>query len=123
MKSIILLVAVLLLTTGVFILVKPMIVFGVMGAYSKSIKLQIFAVVFRLLLGVVLLASAHNSKFPLTFEVIGWLSIVAALVFSLIGRNKFMKLIEWAMTLVPRYGRFSGLFAILFGGFLGYAVF
>jgi len=100
-----------------------MAVFGVISTHSKSLNLHIFAVVIRLVLGIALLTYAHNSKFPLTIEVIGWLSICAAIILSLIGRDKFIKLIQWAMTVIPRYGRVSGVFAVLFGGFLGYAVF
>lgn len=123
MSYIILVFAVLMLFTGAIILVKPMSVFGVMSTHSKSLKLHIFAVVIRLVLGTVLVTYAHNSRFPLTLEVIGWLSIAAALILSIIGRNKFTKLVQWAMTLIPSYGRVSGVFAMLFGGFLGYAVF
>lgn len=123
MNYVILIFSVILLITGAIILVKPAMVFGFMNTHCKSLKLHIFAVVIRLFLGIVFIASAQNSKFPLTVEVVGWLFIATGIILSFIGRERFMKLVGWAMTLVPRYGRASGVFAILFGGFLGYAVF
>ena len=122
MNYVILVFAVIMLITGAIILVNPMTVFGLMSTHSKSLKLHVFAVVVRLFVGAVLITSAQNSKFPLTFEVLGGLFILAGIILSVIGRNKFKKLVEWAMNLVPLYGRASGAFAILFGGFLGYAV-
>ena len=122
MNYVILVFAVIMLITGVFILITPMSFFGVISAYSNSLKLHIFAVVLRLFLGVVLVTSAQNSKFPLSIELLGWLFIMASIILSLIGREKFKKLAGWAINLIPLYGRAIGAFSILIGGCLGYAV-
>ena len=123
MNYVILVFAGLMLIAGAVILVKPSTVFGLMSTYSKSLKLHVFAVVVRLFLGIVFVTSAQSSKFPLTLQVIGWLFIAAGIILSVIGRNNFKKLAGWALTLDPKYLRAGGVFAILFGGFLVYAVF
>lgn len=123
MNYVILVFASIMLIAGAIILVKPTIVFGLMSTYSKSLQLHVFAVVVRLFLGIVFVTSAQSSKFPLTLEVIGWLFITAGIMLSVIGRNNFKKLVGWGLTLLPKYGRASGAFAILFGGFLVYAIF
>ena len=123
MNNVILVFAGIMLITGAIILVKPTTVFGLMSTYSKSLQLHVFAGVVRLSLGIVFVTSAQSSKFPFTLEVIGGLFIAAGIILFVIGRNKFEKLVGWALNLVPKYGRAGGVFAILFGGFLVYAIF
>ena len=55
-------------------------------------------------------------------QILGWLALAAALLFAAMGRSRFDDLISWALALSLRLGRLSGLFALLFGGFIVYAV-
>ena len=121
MTYIILIFAAMMLLAGVIILVSPGIIFGLMKNHSKSLALHIFAVAVRLVIGVALIASAQSSKLPLTLDIIGWLFIAVGIFFCIIGRARFVKIVEWGITLLPSYGRVSGVFAILFAGLLGYA--
>jgi hypothetical protein len=41
---------------------------------------------------------------------------------GIIGRANFNRLMSWALSVAPTFGRIGGLLAILFGGFLIYAV-
>ncbi len=66
--------------------------------------------------------SATESKYPTTILVIGWISIVAASVLGIMGRTNFMRLMSWALSVAPSFGRIGGVLAILFGGFLIHAV-
>lgn len=122
MHYLILLFAVFLLATGVVMLVKPMALFGVMEKYARSLELQVVAVVVRIILGVVFILAAEDTKFPMVIQIIGWLMIVAGIIVAVIGRRRFIGLMEWAMPVLPKYGFIVGLVAIVFGGFLGYAV-
>jgi len=54
-------------------------------------------------------------------EALGWLSIIAALTFAVIGRRNFTRLMSWALSLSIPFGRFGGVFAAAFGVFLIYA--
>jgi uncharacterized BrkB/YihY/UPF0761 family membrane protein len=107
---------------GAVILVSPEAVFNILRDKLDSLGLHVLAVVVRLLIGFALITYADESRFPLTLQVLGWLSIAAAVALGVIGRNNFRKLMGWAVSLSSAYGQFGGLITLLFGGFLVYAV-
>jgi len=108
---------------GLVILFNPEIVFGLLRKNADQLSLHIIAVVIRLALGICLIEQAEISIYPLVIEVLGWLSIVAALTFGVIGRKRYKQLMHWALSdsLITRFGRFGGLLAAGFGAFLVYA--
>ena len=110
------------LVAGIIILINPETVFGLLHRKSDSLGMHILAVVVRIILGVALILCAAGSKYPTAILIIGWVSIAAAAVLGLIGRANFKKLMSWALGLTDSFGRISGFFAVLFGGFLIYAV-
>lgn len=112
---------VLTLFAGVTIIIDPAIIFGFLRRYSKNLGLQILAVSVRLVVGILLIYLADISRFPLAIEVLGWLSIIAAITFAIIGRNKFGRLMSWAISIPKLYGRVGGFIAVCFGYFLVYA--
>lgn len=112
---------VLTLVAGIVILYSPRIVFGFLRDHIENPFLQLVAVGVRLLLGALLLYLAGDSGFPLTIQVIGWLSILAAVFFAVIGRGRFIRIMNFALTVPDPYCRIGGLVAAGFGGFLVYA--
>ena len=106
---------------GIVILINPEMVFGFLRKNSEKIELHIVAVVVRLVLGAFLINQSAVSKYPLAIEIVGWLSIVAAVFFAVIGRNKFIRLMAWALSQVKTLGRTGGAIATAFGFFLMYA--
>jgi len=106
---------------GAIIIYNPEIIFGIIRDNLDKPGLQVPAVVLRLILGILLIEYAPLSRFPLTIEVLGWLSIAAAVTFMLIGRANFLRLMNWALSLLKPYGRIGGIFAAGFGAFLFYA--
>ena len=121
MTNVILLFSLLIFIAGIIILFDPEIIFGVLRDNLDKPGLQVMAVVLRLVLGILLIEYATLSRFPLTIEVLGWLSIAAALTFVLIGRANFLRLMNWALSQLKPYGRIGGVFAAGFGAFLFYA--
>ena len=121
MTVIIILFGLMTCLAGVIIIYNPEIIFGVIRDNLDKPGLQVAAVVLRLVLGILLVEYAAVSRFPLIIEVLGWLSIVAALTFMLIGRSNFLRLMNWALSLLKPYGRIGGVFAAGFGAFLIYA--
>lgn len=103
---------------GMVILVSPEIVFGFLRKYSDKIELQIIAVTIRLMLGAFLIFQSGVSKYPFTIEIIGGLSIVAAVFFAGMGRNNFTRLMAWSLSLGKTLGRVGGIIASAFGAFL-----
>ena len=108
--------------TGIIIVINPESVFGLMRRKLESLILHILAVVVRIILGVALIMCAAESKYPVAILIIGWISIVAASVLGIMGRTNFMRLMSWAISVAPSFGRIGGFLAFLFGGFLIHAV-
>ncbi len=81
-----------------------------------------FAVVVRLLMGAALIVAAPVSKFPVVFEVLGWIAIVAAVALIFIGRERMAALIAWFVRRSAWLIRLWLLFGMAFGGFLIYGI-
>lgn len=121
MTELIIIFGALILLTGVVILINPEVIFGYLRSHLDKLIIHILAVVVRLIIGVLLINQSGLSKFPLVIEILGWLSIVAALSLAVMGRHNFQRLMSWALTFLKPYGRVGGVFAAAFGGFLIYA--
>lgn len=121
MILLILIFAALSLLAGIVIIIDPEIIFGHLRKNLDQLSLQFTAVAARLVIGILLLSQAEASKFPLTVEILGWLSLVAAMTFAVMGRGHFIRLMSWALSLLKPLGRVGGIFAAAFGAFLIYA--
>jgi ABC-type Na+ efflux pump permease subunit len=121
MTVLIIIFGVLVLLAGLIILVNPETIFGLFTRHMEKPWLHVAAVLVRLILGVLLIVQSGISRFPLVIEVIGWISIAAALFFAVIGRNNFKRIISWALSLQHTYGRAGGVLAVGFGAFLVYS--
>ena len=111
----------LTLLAGIVIVINPEVIFGFLRNNLDKLELHILAVVVRLILGVLLIDQSSISKFPFVIEIIGWLSIVAAIFLAVLGRGNFKRLMSWALSLVKPIGRVGGVLAVAFGAFLIYA--
>ncbi len=121
MTYIIIFFGLMLFLGGAVIVVNPEIIFGLLRNNMEKVSLQFLAIGMRVVIGILLIQYADESKYPTTIEIIGWLSIAAAVTLSIIGRQSFLKLMSWAFSLLKPYGRIAGLFAMALGGFLIYA--
>ena len=113
---------ILMILAGIALLLHPEPYFRLLGQYSASLVTHLLVIVVRLVFGAALVAYAAQSKFPVALEILGWIAFVAALILMMIGRQRFIALINWAARTAPRYHRLSGAIAIVFGGFICYAV-
>jgi hypothetical protein len=112
---------ILTLLAGIVIVINPEIIFGFLRNNIDKPELHILAVAVRIVLGVILIYQSGISKFPLLIEIIGWLSIVAAIILFVMGRSNFSRLMSWALSFVKTSGRVGGFLAVVFGAFLIYA--
>ena len=76
------------------------------------------AVIARLLLGAALIIAAPGTRFPLAFEILGWFTIVAAVMILIIGRDKLRRFGTWFQRFSPAMIRTWLLFGVAFGAFL-----
>ena len=113
--------AALTLVAGVVIVLNPDIVFGFLRDNLNKPGLHILAVVVRLVLGALLIQQSDLSRFPVAIEVIGWISIVAAVSLAVMGRRNFNRLMSWSLSVAKPFARIGGVIAVAFGAFLVYA--
>lgn len=111
----------LLILIGAWILFDPEIIFSFAEDNLEKPSFYIAAIVARLVLGVILIISASQSKYPTIIKVLGFLSIIAALTFLIIGRESFQGFISSLLPFSKSYGLIGGLLSMAFGGFLIYA--
>lgn len=122
MTYIILLFGVFIILSGTVLVIIPDYIINQFAKHGDSFSLHFFAVLVRIILGVAFVIGASESKYPLILQIFGWLSIFAALVLAVIGRDNFKKIMKWTIKILPLFKRLMGFFAILFGCFLIYAV-
>ena len=122
MNYIILLFGTATIVAGIIIMNNPEAIFGLLRRNSESLSLHVLAVVIRIFIGVALIMYAAESKYPTAILIIGWISIIAASILGIMGRTNFIRLMSWALSVAPSFRRIGGFLAILFGGFLIYAV-
>ena len=121
MKLIVKLLGILILLLGILLLIKPEVIFGWMEDNMENTSLYISVIVFRLLFGLLLIIAAKESKYPGAIKFFGYLAVIAAIVFILIGQESFQ---DFVSSLIPDFNHYSpvsGLVGIAFGGFLIYA--
>ena len=111
----------LTLLAGIVIIINPETIFGHLRSNLNRLAIYILAVVVRLFIGALLISQSSLSKYPLAIEILGWLSIVAALSLAVMGRHNFHRLMSWMLTFLKPFGRVGGIFAASFGVFLIYA--
>ena len=121
MKLIILLLGILLILSGVSLLFAPEIIFEFLEKNKENLSLYISAIVVRLVLGILLIKSANESKYPVIIKILGFLFIIIAVIFIFIGRESFQDLISSLLPVFKPYGRIGGLASMAFGSFLIYA--
>jgi len=121
MTALIIIFGALTLLAGMVIVINPEAIFGYLRSNYDKLAIHILAVVVRLIIGTLLISQSGLSNYPLVIEILGWLSIVAALSLAAMGRHNFHRLMSWALTFLKPYGRVGGVFAAAFGGFLIYA--
>lgn len=121
MTYIIVMIGLFLILAGVSLLLKPQFIFGILNNNLENISLFISAILARLTLGILLISSAGISKYPTALAVIGWIAIIAAIVFLAIGPTRFRRLMSWVISVFTPYGRAGGIGSAIFGMFLIYA--
>ena len=121
MKLIIKLFGILMLLSGISLLIKPEIIFGWIENKMENTSLYIFAIVVRLVLGILFIVAARESKYPGVIKFLGYLFIIAAIIFIFMGQESFQDFITTLIPDVKPFAPVSGLLSIAFGGFLIYA--
>jgi len=121
MKLAIKLFGILMLLLGISLLIKPEIIIGHIENNMENTSLYIFAIVIRLVLGILFIVAAKESRFTGVIKFLGYLFVLAAIILLFIGQENFQHFISSLIPQVKPFAPLSGLLAIAFGGFLIYA--
>ena len=73
-------------------------------------------------MGAALIVAAPVSKFPVVFEILGWIAIAAAVAIIFIGRERVAAIAAWFVRCPASLIRLWLLVGIAFGGFLIYGI-
>ena len=118
MVNLVYLIGAMIAVGGVLLLVRPALMIGLIESGAGRPWLYTFAIIVRVVLGVLLVTGAAQSRYPLVVEILGWLVLAAALVLLLMGSKRFYRLIRWIMQKVRPFAPIGGLIGVLFGVFL-----
>ena len=119
MKIVIALVGLLICLAGVVILISPQTFKNVMNNFAGQRRF-LFAVIARIIIGAVLLLEAPNLNFTFAMQIIGGISILAAIGLLLAGQPRMDRIIDYWMKRADFVFRVASVFAFVFGGFLIY---
>lgn len=106
---------------GVGTLINPEIITDTFTDNSVDSSLYIGVIAFRLTFGFLLVWTAELSKYPKVIKIFGYLAIIAALIFILIGHDGFQNFMSEIIPVFTAQSQTAGLLSIVFGGFLIYA--
>ena len=119
MKIVIALVGLLIFVAGLLILISPQIFRNAMNRFAGQRRF-LFAVIARIIIGAVLLLEAPNLKYTIAIQIIGGISILAAVVLLLMGQARMDRMIDWFMKASDNMFRIWSVFAFAFGAFFIY---
>ena len=106
----------LLLAVGVIGVFNPKAVIARLQAMTPNVRMGI-AVGVRLLMGVLFLLAAGDTRHPTVITVLGWIALVAALLLPLFGTRRLDAMVAWW------FERPQGLLRFQFSAALAFAVY
>jgi hypothetical protein len=121
MKLIIKLFGVLIILFGITLIIKPEFIFGWIENNNENYWLYIIAIIFRLGFGILFILTAKDSKYPRVIKVLGFIFILAAVIFVFTGQASFQDLVD---TYIPEFKPFAvvtGILGMALGVFLIFA--
>jgi hypothetical protein len=107
---------------GIVGFVRPSAIVGFVQFFMKSRSGLYWAMGSRIVLGLLLLAVASESRFPRTLQVPGVISLVAAAISPIVGLERLQRLVQWWSERPPVLVRVWSLIALVLGAFLIHAV-
>jgi len=121
MKLIFQLLGIAIILGGILLIVKPDLIYSRFEQSVSEDWFYVSAIIVRFFLGVLFVVFAKQSRFPTAIRIFGILSIVAALIFILVGKVSFQNFLSDLIPQIKPFASLSGLFAIVAGYLIFYA--
>ena len=109
-----------MILAGISLAVKPSFVFEFIESNSESTLLYYFAILVRILLGILFILSSKQLKHPGVIRFMGYLFVLISIAFLVIGQERFQNLLLILILEMKPFAFISGVLSILFGGYLLY---
>jgi hypothetical protein len=122
MQISIILLGLLITVMGAVLMLSPARLTQFMLGHSGDPWFHILAAAVRIVLGVILILYADETRFSTALTVLGWIALLAGVTIALTPPSRFQKMVAWAFDRFGRYLRIAALGAVVFGLFLVYAV-
>ena len=121
MKYFIIVFGFFIVLAGLLMMIDPKFIYYFLEQNSDSRWLYIVAIVSRVILGTFLILTAKQSKFPVVMNIIGFIALIAALIFLFIGQTNFTEFMNSVIPEVMPFARIWSLVAVGFGALMIYA--
>ena len=125
MKFIIIIIGAIILLLGISILVDSQWIFDFFENNKNNQALYIIGILIRTVVGVLLLLSANESRHPFVINLLGFFSLLAALILTIsliyFGQESVQEFFTSVISEYKSYMPASGVFSVSIGGFLIYA--
>ena len=121
MKLIIKPLAILIALFGILIIINPETFFGWIENNRTNTMFYYSVIAGRLVFGILFIIAAKYSKYPNLIKFLGYVAIIAAIIFIFIGHNGFQDFLSSMIPSAKPFGPGVGLFGIALGSFLIYA--
>ena len=110
-----------ILFAGMVLTVHPAVILDFIAGNKEAAWVYYAAIGVRMIIGMMFVATAYLSRYPLTVKVFGYLFIAVSLLFVFAGHRRFVQLLNTVIDIFAPYAVISGILAIVFGGFIIYA--
>lgn len=122
MATILTLISLLIIFVGGVMIYRPKAIPDMARLYIDDTAFQVYASVGRILLGITLVVYADHSRLPILVTILGTASLLSGIAFLFMTPEKFRDFIRTMLAKVEDFGIFPGVFGIIVGLILLYAV-
>lgn len=122
MATILTLISLLIIFVGGVMIYRPKAIPDMARLYIDDTAFQVYASVGRILLGIALVVYADHSRLPILVTILGTASLLSGIAFLFMTPEKFRDFIRTMLAKVEDFGIFPGVFGIIVGLILLYAV-
>ena len=123
-KWVVIFFGVFIIVIGFVMLINPTKARNTLRKAGSTNFINYAEITLRLIPAIALIVSSESSKFPLAFQVFGWIMLITSLILYVVPRKTHHKFsMKSADILKPFYFQLISPFAFLFGGLILYNVF
>jgi hypothetical protein len=120
MNIVVVLVGALIALIGLAVIIAPSTLKKALWSFIESDRFYLIAIV-RIVLGVLFLLAAGQTRSPLFINIVGVFMILAGLLIPVLGKTRVRAVAEWWMKKGDGMLRVWGVMALLFGVILARA--